>query len=783
MVIARREQFGWLGMWSRAGLAAASVGSLATAVVAQERGGAERFVGTRAALTQAIGVEMQRCGLPGVAITLVDRDRVVWSAGFGIDGPARKRQVTADAVFRVASISKLVTATAVMLAVERGELDLDADVAAYPPLVRPRGFAASKLTLRHLMTHTAGVTREPPVGHYFDLQPPTLDVVVGSLAGTDLVAAPGSLFKYSNAGVAWVGRVLEANAGVPFATLVQREVLEPLGMPGARFVGNGLDAVMQGVMWTYDGRSIETPRVDLGLGPAANLCASMPELGRFAQSWFLGEHRQPHALLRESTLRAMFTAQFNQRGMGLAFFLEDLDGKAMVSHGGAYYGVASLVAALPHDGLAVALATTVDFASGPVDRLVHFALRSMVAEREGAEPPPAAPELTAIGAARARQLAGSYGEVGSGVDLLARGDDLWLRPIAGEWRQLSATPQESLLVAADRATTWREVRLGSDALQLGNQTLKRQADAAPAACPDALVPFLGEYGWDHDVLLVFEREGHLSILIEWVAEYPAQAVDVAAGRFALDRRRGLYQAEDLRFARDEQGVVGGVHVGAVFFPRRPLLGVDGGTFRITPLHSRERLLALAKEARAPAPALDARAFDLVELRDLDDSIRYDIRYASADNFLGFPLYERAAAKLQRPAAQALVRVHQALAPRGLGLLVHDAYRPWQVTKMFYDATPDAQRHFVADPKQGSRHNRGCAVDLTLCDRETGEVMAMPSLYDEFTARAYPDYPGGTSRQRYHREVLRAAMEAEGFAVYEYEWWHFDYRDWASYPVR
>jgi D-alanyl-D-alanine dipeptidase len=103
--------------------------------------------------------------------------------------------------------------------------------------------------------------------------------------------------------------------------------------------------------------------------------------------------------------------------------------------------------------------------------------------------------------------------------------------------------------------------------------------------------------------------------------------------------------------------------------------------------------------------------------------------------------------------------------------------------MFFDATPEAQHHFVANPTRGSRHNRGCAVDLTLCELESGQAIEMPSLYDEFTPRAYPAYPGGTSRQRYFRALLRAAMEAEGFAVYEFEWWHFDFADWERYPVK
>ena len=102
--------------------------------------------------------------------------------------------------------------------------------------------------------------------------------------------------------------------------------------------------------------------------------------------------------------------------------------------------------------------------------------------------------------------------------------------------------------------------------------------------------------------------------------------------------------------------------------------------------------------------------------------------------------------------------------------------------MFWDATPESGKIFVADPSQGSRHNRGAAVDLTVYDRHTGREIEMVSGYDEFSNRAFPEYPGGTSRQRYDRELLRRAMEAEGFRVYDAEWWHFDYQDWRLYPI-
>lgn len=177
-----------------------------------------------------------------------------------------------------------------------------------------------------------------------------------------------------------------------------------------------------------------------------------------------------------------------------------------------------------------------------------------------------------------------------------------------------------------------------------------------------------------------------------------------------------------------------------------------------------------------------RTPDLVELIKLDRSIKLDIRYATANNFLGRPVYKEARAFLQRPAAEALARANKALRKKGYGLIIHDGYRPWSVTKTFWDATPDDKKIFVADPSQGSRHNRGCAVDLSLFDLKTGKEVVMTSGYDEMTERSHINYTGGTEEQRRLRDLLRSAMESEGFAVYEPEWWHYDYKDWKEYPI-
>jgi D-alanyl-D-alanine dipeptidase len=196
------------------------------------------------------------------------------------------------------------------------------------------------------------------------------------------------------------------------------------------------------------------------------------------------------------------------------------------------------------------------------------------------------------------------------------------------------------------------------------------------------------------------------------------------------------------------------------------------------------LLLVSCQSGPPKTPGELRSADLVELVKLDPSLRLDIRYATTNNFMHRPVYRQARAFLQRPAAEALVRANESLRSRGYGLLVFDGYRPWSVTKAFWDAATREQRDigFVANPMEGSKHNRGCAVDLTLVELATGNEVTMPSAYDEFSDRAFSSYEGGSPESRRLRGLLRSAMEAEGFNVLKEEWWHFDYKDWRQYRI-
>jgi D-alanyl-D-alanine dipeptidase len=303
------------------------------------------------------------------------------------------------------------------------------------------------------------------------------------------------------------------------------------------------------------------------------------------------------------------------------------------------------------------------------------------------------------------------------------------------------------------------------------------ASPAPPAPPDRWVALIGEYGPDVAIRILLERGGQLYLHTRDTLS-DVRLAELSLDHFAL----GNASTADVVFTRGADGHTTMMSIGPQRLQRRRIGPESGNQLVITPVRP---LADIRREALAASPPREAGPFrpaDLVELTKLDPSIKLDIRYATSNNLFGTPFYTQARAFLQRPAAEALVRASAALRPMGFGLLVHDGYRPWSVTKMFWDAAPDDKHIFVANPAEGSKHNRGEAVDLTLYDLRSGAPIEMVSTYDETTDRAAARYPGGTSRQRWHREVLRRAMEAERFTVIPSEWWHFDYADWRSYGI-
>ena len=171
---------------------------------------------------------------------------------------------------------------------------------------------------------------------------------------------------------------------------------------------------------------------------------------------------------------------------------------------------------------------------------------------------------------------------------------------------------------------------------------------------------------------------------------------------------------------------------------------------------------------------------LIEIKKRIPTIKLDIRYAGKNNFAKQAVYKQARAFARLPVVDALENVQDELKKSGYGLKIFDGYRPYSVTVKFFAIASD--KTFVANPKDGSRHNRGCAIDLTLIDLRTGRDLEMPTPYDSFAVEAASDFNNLPAKIIQNRKLLRDTMEKHGFRVLNNEWWHFDFIGWQNYDL-
>jgi len=171
---------------------------------------------------------------------------------------------------------------------------------------------------------------------------------------------------------------------------------------------------------------------------------------------------------------------------------------------------------------------------------------------------------------------------------------------------------------------------------------------------------------------------------------------------------------------------------------------------------------------------------LIDLEKFVPGLVLDIRYATTNNFTKEKIYNLAKAYARKPVAEAVKKAQAELKTMGLGIKIFDAYRPYKATVRFYEVYKDTT--YVASPYRGSRHNRGCAIDMTLINRKTGEELKMPTGYDSFRKEAWPSTPISDPEASKNRKLIISVMEKYGFKVNSSEWWHFDFVGWKKYEV-
>lgn len=306
----------------------------------------------------------------------------------------------------------------------------------------------------------------------------------------------------------------------------------------------------------------------------------------------------------------------------------------------------------------------------------------------------------------------------------------------------------------------------------------------PKDCPKDLKYILGMYYGNGEMFLLRENNGEVELVYRFGQnDYTFAGSNVYPlykehfDSYTINESGPLNHLDAaVRIERSREGYGVSCSVGGNRYSRRFFAGENGRPFRFAPVSDWQALKTAANAAVMPAQLGAGQQAQLVDLAQAVPGLKFDLRYAQADNCFGQALTDDQRAFLDADAAQALAQAQQSLKPYGYGILVWEAYRPWSVSKLAYDALPADKKSMLPAPEVGFSHNTGRSIDVSLYLLANDENAGMISGFDEPSVRQYASFAGGTTLERYRRDLLRSAMQMAGFTASETEWWHFDYGD-------
>ena len=509
-------------------------------------------------LEELIAYEVADKAIPSISYVLFDRDGVLAQRHVSQSG-----NLLGDATrFRIGSISKTFAALLAIRLVEQGRLSLDGSVADLLP-----GFKRS-LTLRKLLSHRSGLTREATVGHYLDCGSPPLSETVASLREARFKgAADGSTYFYSNAGYAIVGRLVEIAAGRSYAQELGSAILEPLGLNSTAItLSPAIRAALAAAkIWDLYGDG-DAPLFDLGGAPAGNIYSTLGDVARYGQMLL----REGEGIVRAETLRRMWrpAGPDPATGYGLGFAVSTLDGRPQIGHGGVVYGYASSLQLLPEAGLGLAMFSTLDFTSDLIGRLSRRALRLALADRGmGARPKPSR-RLPRARLEEAQALAGIYaaGDAGPHIEIVSAGSRLTLidegvpieiRPIG----QRRYVPDGR--ISGEETSPALALQVRGNSLDWRGREWRRVGDDFRQPIPGELMQFLGLYAPDFAPTQLYVSGGVLMCLIEYFC--PHWCEPLGGNRFLM--HGGLYEQEVLELGVAAANGSPAIKVGEMTLPR------------------------------------------------------------------------------------------------------------------------------------------------------------------------------------------------------------------------
>lgn len=318
-----------------------------------------------------VEAQMAYRGLPGLAVGVVHRQEVVWAQGFGFADLARQSPATPQTIYRIASITKLFTATAVLQLRDAGKLQLDDPVHKHLPwfVIQNAHEDTPVITIRHLLTHTAGLPREADFPYWIDQHFPTLAQIEATINQQHTAVPTGTRWKYSNLGLALAGAIVAQASGQPYETYIQEQILRPLAMANTfvQTIARNHEQLAVGYGRRLPGRLERDvmPFTDAqGLTPAANMATTVQDLARFACFQFGDGTAGDRRILRQSSLQEMQRIHWLepgwQAGWGLGFRILRQGDKTTIGHGGAVLGYRTLIHLRPQDKIGVIVLTNAD---------------------------------------------------------------------------------------------------------------------------------------------------------------------------------------------------------------------------------------------------------------------------------------------------------------------------------------------------------------------------------------------------------------------------------------
>lgn len=375
--------------------------------------------------------QMAYRGQPGMAVGIVYDQQLVWSHGFGISDTKTGQPVTPQTNFRIASISKVFTATAILQLRDAGKLRLEDPVVQYLPWFRLRGEEPNSkpITIWDLLTHTAGLPRESDFGYWTDGHFPTQQEMIDMLAKQEVVFPPETRYKYSDLGFAVAGEIVSAVSGESYEDYVRQHILVPLGMTTTSFPTEAKNdpslATGYGRRMPDGKRAIRAFADARALNAAAGLSSNVDDLARFIMLQFRDGSVDGTTVLQPSSLREMHRVQWLQpdwgSGVGLGFSIQHTDLGAVVGHGGTFQGYKTNISFIPELKIGIIVLTNADDGD-PSSYIKQFfavvAPELAKAIRPLAKPMPPDPQWS--------RYVGKYRNAWSDIDVVVVGDALVL---------------------------------------------------------------------------------------------------------------------------------------------------------------------------------------------------------------------------------------------------------------------------------------------------------------------------------------------------------------------